>query len=309
MRKAFFILNMRKKHFYNFAIIGTGTVGTAIGYLLKESGHNIIAVSDKSSAALKRALPYTGGRTYKLSGNLAANVDCILITTSDNDILSACGKITRDTDLRGKFVFHMSGAGGLDLLEPARKAGAAVASIHPIQSFSSIDNAIQIIPGSVFGITADKKAEKIARQIVCNLDGIPLIISEEQKPLYHAAACFASNYLVALMHVVESIYQSIGLSAKEAQKAYLPLVYGSLNNIKLSGSIQAITGPIARGDSHTIKKHIDAINKSLPQHSSLYKHLGLIASDLGQKKGTLNANQATIINKLLKGVINHEHPE
>ncbi len=104
----------------------------------------------------------------------------------------------------------MSGAGGLDLLETAKKAGAAVASIHPLQSFSSIDQAIQNIPGSYFGITADKKAQKTAKNIVRDLGGIPLFISSDQKPLYHAAACFASNYLVSLMNVVESIYQAIG---------------------------------------------------------------------------------------------------
>jgi len=112
----------------------------------------------------------------------------------------------------------MSGAGDLDFLSKARQQGARVACIHPIQSFSSIDQAIKNIPGSYFGITADQEALGAAKRIVRSLKGIPLLIPAQQKPLYHAAACFASNYLVSLMNTVESIYQAIGIKEKMHKK-------------------------------------------------------------------------------------------
>jgi predicted short-subunit dehydrogenase-like oxidoreductase (DUF2520 family) len=297
---------MKKRHFNNFAIIGAGMVGTAIGFLLKKAGYKVIAITDKSPAALKRALPYTGGKAFRKPREAAQKADCILITTPDDAISSACEEIALCQVIKGKFVFHMSGAGELDLLESAKKAGAAVASIHPLQSFSSIDQAIKNIPGSYFGITADKKAQQSAKNIIRDLGGIPLLISSDQKPLYHAAACFASNYLVSLMNTVESIYQAIGLNEKDAKTAYLPLVYGSLKNIEKSGSIPSLTGPIARGDFGTIKKHISAINKNLPQFSSLYSSLGLITVKVAQQKGTLNTRQAKTMNSILKGAKN-EH--
>ena len=304
MRKAFCVLIMKKQPLNNFAIIGAGMVGTAIGFLLKKAGYNIIAISDKSPAALKRALPYTGGKAFRKPREAIQEADCILIITPDDAISSACQDIALCPAIKGKFVFHMSGAGDLDLLDSAKKAGAAVGSIHPLQSFSSIDQAIKNIPGSYFGITADKKARLPAKIIIRNLGGIPLIISSDQKPLYHAAACFASNYLVSLMNVVESIYQAIGLNEKDAKKAYLPLVYGSLKNIENSGSIHSLTGPIARGDFGTIKKHISAINNNLPQFSSLYSSLGLIAVKVAKQKGTLNNRQAKTMHTILKGVNN-----
>jgi len=297
---------MIKRHLNSFAIIGTGMVGTAIGYLLKKAGYPIVAVYDKSRAALKRALPYTGGKPLLKPQGALQEADCILITTSDDTIASACANLAAFPAIKGKFVFHMSGAGGLDLLESAGKAGASVASIHPLQSFSSIDQAIQNIPGSYFGVTADKKALSFAKNIIRSLGGIPLVISNEQKPLYHAAACFASNYLVSLLNVVESIYQAAGIHEKDARKAYLPLVYGSLKNIEKSGSILSLTGPIARGDVGTIKKHVAAINKHLPQYSSLYSSLGTATVKVARKKGTLNAGQARKINAILKGA-KHEH--
>ncbi len=298
---------MKNKTSYKFAIIGLGMVGTAIGHLLKKSGHEIIAISDKSAAALKNALPYTGAKAFRDPKKAVMEADCILITTPDDNIRSACNKIANSKLVKEKFVFHMSGAGGIDLLDSAKEAGAFIASIHPLQSFSSINTAINNIPGSIFGITADKRAKKLSEIIVRDLSGIPIFITPAQKPLYHAAACIASNYMVSLLNVVESIYESIGISKTNARKAYLPLIYGTLKNVENSGSISALTGPIARGDAGTIKKHIAAIEKTQPQYSSLYSTLGLIAVDIAQKKGTLSSKQAKIINELLKGVYEHEH--
>ena len=75
----------------------------------------------------------------------------------------------------------------------------------------------------------------------------------------------------------------------------MPLIYGSLKNIELSGSIAALTGPIARGDSGTIQKHVDSINANTPQYASLYSSLGLVTVNLARKKGTLNLKQSKII--------------
>ncbi|PKN70672.1 MAG: DUF2520 domain-containing protein [Deltaproteobacteria bacterium HGW-Deltaproteobacteria-12] len=298
---------MKNKNSYKFAIIGLGKVGTAIGHLLRKSGHRIVAISDKSPAALKKARPYTGGKAFRDPGISVMDADCIVITTPDDIISSVCNEIADSKLVKQKFVFHMSGAGGLDLLDTAKEAGAYVASIHPLQSFSSVDTAIENIPGSIFGITTDKKAQKQAQIIVQDLNGIPIFISDVQKPLYHAAACIASNYLVSLLNVVESVYESIGISKTNAQKAYFPLIYGTLKNIEYSGSINALTGPIARGDAGTIKKHIAAIAKTQPQYLSLYCNLGLITTNIAQKKGTLSKGKAKLINDLLKEVAEHEH--
>jgi len=293
---------MKNKQYHNFTIIGVGKVGTAIGYLLNKAGHKVIAVYDKSAAALKRALPYTGGQVFHNPQAAIINADSILIATPDDYIEAACNEISVPKLIKGKFIFHMSGAGGLDLLEGAIKAGGTATAIHPLQSFSSVDNAVQNIPGSFFGITTTTaKAKKQAVAIVEDLGGIPLYITPAQKPLYHAAACIASNYLVTLLYIVESIYQSIGITASQARKAYLPLIKGTLKNIETSGTVQAITGPIARGDVKTIKKHMAAFHKTLPRFADLYSALGLVTIDIAAKKGTLSSEQAKIIYNLLKG--------
>ena len=302
----FFVWNMKKTDSIKFGIIGTGMVGTAIGFLLKKAGHDIVHISDRNSGALRKAVELTGAVAVKDSSLMADSVTCVIITTPDGNILSACENLSQNPGIRGKYVFHMSGAGGLDLLSPAKRAGASVASIHPLQSFSSIESAINNLPGSYFGVTADARARKTSFRIVSDLQGTPLEISPLQKPLYHAAACFASNYFVTLMRVVEALCQTCGMSAADAQKAFVPLVAGSLKNIGQSGAVSALTGPIARGDVGTIQKHLEALREHAQDFLPLYTELGKITVSVALEKGTIQKKQAKQLTDTLKGVT-HEH--
>ena len=290
----------------SLAILGLGKVGTALGYLLRTAGYRIVAVADRLPENIQRGVTYTGGRTFSNVAEAASLATCILITTTDDDIAPVCEAISRGGAVTaGKKVIHLSGAGGLDLLDSARQAGALVASIHPLQSFATVEGAIKSIPGSTFGITADPPLKDWAIGLVRDLGGHPFFVAEVDKPLYHAAACLASNYLTTLMHSVEQIYLSLGIGEKEALQAFWPLVQGTLTNIETSGAIQALTGPIARGDGETIEKHLTALRKRLPQLLPLYCTLGLQTVELGLAKQTLTPTKAAIILNLLKGGAAH----
>ena len=289
------------------AILGLGKVGTAVGHLLRSAGYEIVAVAGRSTAKLNQGIAYTGGQAFTDFSAAASRADCILITTSDDAIASVCDEICQGGAIHpGKKVIHMSGAGGLDLLSPAARAGAHIASIHPLQSFASVEGAINSIPGSTFGITAEKEIQGWAEQMVCDLRGNPFTITDEDKPLYHAAACLASNSLTTLIHNVEGIYQSLGMTPTEALRALWPLVQGTMQNIENNGTVQALTGPISRGDAGTVAKHLAALQKSFPTLLLLYCTLGKETISLGLKKKTLNPDKAEIINKLLEGEAGHD---
>jgi predicted short-subunit dehydrogenase-like oxidoreductase (DUF2520 family) len=286
------------------AILGLGKVGTAVGYLLKSAGYRIAAVAGRTLPGLSAGISYTGGQAFTDTAEAASRADCILITTGDDAIASVCDDISQKGAVTaGKKVIHMSGAGGLELLAPARAAGAFIASIHPLQSFAHVDGAIKSIPGSTFGITADSEIRDWAWQLVKDLGGRPFFIGDEDKPLYHAAACLASNYLTTLMHTVEEIYKSLGMEQAQALEAFWPLVKGTLNNIETRGSIQALTGPISRGDIGTVAKHLTALREKLPTLLPLYCEMGKQTVELGIKKKTLTPDRAKIIMNLLKGRI------
>lgn len=283
------------------AILGLGKVGTAFGYLLKRAGYNVVAAS-RSSSALKKELPYTVGKLFLDYTEAATNAKFIFITTPDDVIENVCKKITEAGAIKeGKSVLHMSGAAGLKILNSARNAGAYIASIHPLQSFADIDGAIKSIPGSTFGVTADEEIKNWCVKVVQDVGGIPLIIQEKDKSLYHAGACIASNYLTALIHTVLEIYQSFGLEAKDALSAIWPLIGGTLRNIESAGTISALTGPIARGDIGTIKNHLDAFQNKFPNLIPLYCEIGLITVEMGKAKKSLSDKKAEAIKELLKG--------
>jgi len=306
MREVFFEvypMSATTKHKENVAIIGLGRAGTAIGYLLRQAGYPIVAVASRSPASLQDRIRYTGGRAFTADADAeaASLATCIFITTPDDSIAPVCREIAQKGGFKpGDKVIHMSGAGGLDLLEPARKAGAMVACIHPIQSFASVEGAIRNILLSTFGITADEGLRCWSAGLVRELGGIPFEVPEAIKPLYHAAACMASNYLVTLIHTVEEIYLTLGLNRDEAMRAFWPLVSGTLKNIETSGSIQALTGPISRGDAGTIEQHIRVFREKLPAYLPAYCAMGLLTVELAMKK-TLSPERAEIIKKILKG--------
>lgn len=286
----------------NVAIIGLGKAGTAVGYLLREAGYPIVAVTCRSHTSLRDRIRYTGGKAFTAEANAeaASLASCILIATPDDTISSVCIQIARQGGFQqGDKVIHMSGAGGIDLLDSARHAGASVASIHPIQSFADVEAAIRSIPRSTFGITADDAIREWSAELVRALGGIPFYVPETIKPLYHAAACMASNYLTTLIHMAEETYLSLGLSRDEAIRSFWPLVSGTLTNIETRGSIQALTGPISRGDSGTIEQHIRVLREKLPAYLPAYCAMGLLTVDLAIKKGTLSPKKAEAIKTIL----------
>ncbi|MFH1079510.1 MAG: DUF2520 domain-containing protein [Pseudomonadota bacterium] len=290
------------------AILGLGKVGTAVGHLLKSAGYRIIAVTDQSPSALKQGILFTGGQACETLAEAATAANCMIITTSDDAIASVCREIVANGSVReGDKVIHMSGAGGLDLLAPARQVGAHVASIHPIQSFADVEGAIMNIPGSTFGITADDELREWAVSLVNALKGVPFFVPEGDKALYHAAACMASNYLTTLMHMVETTYGTLGLNRAEAIRAFWPLVRGTLLNIETRGAVEALTGPIARGDAGTIEKHLQALRKTLPDLLNAYCELGLMTVDMALEKGSLAHERAQTIKTLFKGGSTDEH--
>ncbi|MDI6716296.1 MAG: DUF2520 domain-containing protein [Actinomycetota bacterium] len=287
---------------YNISIIGAGKVGTAVGHLLLKKGHNITAAAACSNSSLEKASRFLPGVTLtKDSAKAVCGADVILITTRDEQIKPACDKLeAAGVLLPEHIVMHMSGAGSLDLLSSAKAAGAKVASLHPIQSFASIELAIERLPGSYFGLTAEGPARDAALRIAQDLDGKVIEIADENKSLYHAAACIASNYLVALLGFAEEVYKASGLDKDIALKAMMPLVKGTLSNIENVGIAAALTGPIARGDVKIIKQHLESLDKINAKAASAYRVLGLKTVEIAIEKGTLGQENAVRISAILK---------
>jgi predicted short-subunit dehydrogenase-like oxidoreductase (DUF2520 family) len=125
-------------------------------------------------------------------------------------------------------------------------------------------------------------------------------LKASDKVVYHAAAVIASNYLVTLVKLADDLWETFGIPREQATQALLPLLKGTLNNIENVGIPQALTGPIARGDIDTVKKHLTALQKEAPDALSTYCELGLQTIPIAQAKGKIDEEKADDLRAVLK---------
>jgi len=284
------------------AIVGCGTVGSAVGKLLSDAGYRISGVATSNLETAQRAAGVTGSESYSDSpSEVAPGAEIVFITTPDDLIESVCIELSKQCCFQqNAVVVHCSGACSSEILASARECGAKVASLHPLQSFASVNQAVSLVPGSFCTIEGDENALPVVRQIVQDLGGIVLEITAEKKTLYHAAAVAASNYLVTLLHLALELGKAAGLDGNTSLNALLPLINGTLNNISKEGIPDALTGPIARGDVATVSAHLKAMEKDAPELLPLYQCLGLYTIDLAKAKGTITQETADKLTALLE---------
>ncbi|WP_342451577.1 DUF2520 domain-containing protein [Acetomicrobium sp.] len=279
--------------------IGAGKVGSAMAILLKQAGYEIAGVASRSQTSARKLALRLGVSVFTPK-ELSYKSDVLFITTSDDAIASVATDLARQKAIRpGQIMVHMSGAHTSSLLSPCAEVGAVILSLHPIQSFASIDQAIALIPGSYFSIEGDEGGYDFAQEIVNKLKGKHFILKSNSKVLYHAAASIASNYLVGLLSVTQELLDTAGVPNDVGLQAFLPLIEGTLENVRKLGITDALTGPISRGDISTVSKHMEAM-KDLPQILDVYKTLGLVTVEVALKKGTINEKQADKLRALLK---------
>lgn len=293
------VVEQEREEVKTFAIIGLGKVGTAVGYLLRQNGYSVVAAVDASEDTLRKNIAYTGGEAFTDIGQLPLQADCFIITTGDDQIEEACRRLAARVHFPA-VVLHMSGVGSVAMLDAAKRAGARVGSVHPLQTFSDVEGAIQSLPGSFFGVTVDSSLERWAEELVRSLGGIPFFVADEDRPLYHAAACVVSNYFVGLLSMAEKIYVLLGLNEEEARKAFWPLLTATMRNVGQKGLVPSLTGPIARGDLGTLKKHMESMEKRMPELLPLYKELGQITTDVARRQGRLEAEKIAMMKSLLE---------
>ncbi len=276
--------------------IGSGTVGTALAVRLKEKGYPVIAAASRTRASAERLAGMVDGCQVHDNGQAVADVaEMVFITTPDDAIAGVAAQLQWHP---GQSVIHCSGAESLDILEPATKAGAQAGAFHPLQTLASVEHAIENIPGSSFAVEAEEPLLSALKEMVNGLQGWWLELKPGDKVLYHAAAVIACNYMVTLVKLSTDLWQTFGVSTSEATQALLPLLRGTVNNIGSVGLPNCLTGPIARGDLGTIRKHIAALEAKAPGLLAAYEELGRQTVPVALAKGRIDQQRAGELEEL-----------
>lgn len=276
--------------------IGAGTVGTALAIGLNARGYKIAAVSSRTKASADKLAKEICGQAAGSNQAVADAADLVFITTPDGVIPQVASEVRWH---KRQSVIHCSGADSTQTLEPARKLGAQVGAFHPLQTFASVKQATDNLPGSTFAIEAEEPLLTTLKEMAAALGGHSIELKASDKVLYHAAAVMTSNYLVTLVKLATDLWQTFGVPREEAARALMPLLKGTLNNIEKVGIPQCLTGPIARGDGSTIEKHLSALETSAPSVLPVYIELGRQTVPIALAKGKINNQQAQELEEIL----------
>ncbi len=292
-----FLYELGKNKMLRLGFIGAGTVGTALAVRLSSNGYRVVAVSSRSHTSAKNLAKVVNGcQAVNNNQAVADAAELVFITTPDDIIASAASAIQWRA---GQSVVHCSGADSTDIIEPAKQRGANTGVFHPLQTFASVEQAIENMPGSTFAIEAEEPLLNTLKEMATALGGYWIEIKATDKVIYHAAAVIACNYVVALVKLATDLWQTFGVPPQQATQALLPLLRGTLHNIDTVGIPRCLTGPIARGDSGTVKKHLEALQNIAPDVLPTYQELGRQSIPIALAKGKIDQRQAQELETLL----------
>lgn len=283
-------------------IIGSGHVGCSFALGLKNKGLVISGVYSKTKSSFEYICRLLKTNYINDLNSTIGNSDLVLITVSDSEIRNVVSEIINIVDAKdivNKNFFHCSGALTSEELQPLNILGAYTASFHPIQTFPDKEDSWRGLQNIYFGFEGCIEARAYAEKIINIFESHMIEVSKENKPIYHAIACILSNYIVTLSHVAEKLFETVGIESATGIKAFMPLMQQTVKNINNLGSIDALTGPIARGDCNVIKGHVEALKTACPECLDIYKELGKATVNLAVEKNSITNNRANEIKILL----------
>jgi predicted short-subunit dehydrogenase-like oxidoreductase (DUF2520 family) len=242
------------------AVIGRGRVGRSLARAAADAGLRVSLA----------------GRRDALAACEEARI--ALLCVPDASIAGACEAISAAVPPL-QYVAHTSGATDLAALSAASGRGARAFSLHPLQTVPDGDATLAGASCAVSG--SDAEAVGLAEALAARLGMRPFAVPEEHRAAYHAAASIASNYLVAIEEAATELLERAGV--EDARELLAPLVLRTAANWAERGD-GALTGPIARGDEETVRRHTEAIADAAPELLDVYRALAERTRELASRE-------------------------
>ncbi|MBC2665759.1 DUF2520 domain-containing protein [Novosphingobium flavum] len=261
--------------FRQVGIIGTGRVAQALALGLGAHSVALPLIWGRSPTHCEAAVERVGHcRTASSVAALVNTCDVIAIAVADDafpgivEVIGTAGSLAH-----APLIFHVSGSTGSAVLDPLCAQGARTAAIHPAMTFTGAPEVeVRRMKSACFAITAPDAAISHARQVVGGLGGTAIEIAEYNRPLYHAALCHAANHLVTLFTGSLRMLGAAGVD--DAARVIAPLAYAALEN-SIAQGFDALSGPVLRGDTKTVRNHLAALEHACPETLPTYRAMAL----------------------------------
>ncbi len=275
-------------------VIGPGRAGVGLALALVQAGYTV-RLHGRRKRTVPKPLELTVGAADEPPA-WVAQAGVLILAVRDDAISPLAEALARAEAVRSdQVVLHLSGVQGQEALAPLVPSRAALGSLHPLQTISDPERAPARLKGTWAAVEGMPRAVQAAEGLAQELGMRPFRLSGKQKAIYHAGAVFASNYFVVVEAIAQRLLRHAGLSDAEAWQALRPLVEGTFENLIRQEPKDALTGPVARGDEATIRRHLESLTRD---DALLYRALGRAALELAEKGGMDEATAARVAQAL-----------
>lgn len=297
---------------FRVSLVGAGALGTAITKRLSSVGYEFLSIVNRTISDAQALAECLNVSDY--SDTLAAispNTNLLFLAVSDSALATVAEQLTHHhLAFHRLTVVQFSGALTTDVLRPLSQKGALTLSLHPFQTFPKglSPRDAESLFKCFFGLQSDDiEGIEIGKKIAHDLGGKVMIVPKEAKTLYHIAGVMASNYLVTLASLSSEVFATLGLTPKDVAKIIEPIMRQTLNNIVSAPTIaDALTGPIERGDSQVIARHLRELSEQVPHLLPIYAAFAIETVRVAIHKGSISQSDASEILDMLEEVTRRE---
>lgn len=270
-------------------IMGAGRVGVTLGKYLADAGVDVTGFYSKTKQSAVEAADFTKTKAFENLEEIIQASDTLFITTPDAVIREIWACIAA-YHLSGKIICHFSGSLSSDVFSGIENTGAAGCSIHPMYAFSNRFTSYQQFHTACFVAEGVPAAREPMEKLFRELGHRVFCIRAEDKVKYHAAAAMISNDMIALLQAVLDLLGECGFGEADSMRLLQPIIRNNVSEMLDRGPMEALTGPVERGDTETVQRHMEALAGT--SAGEIYQTLGRVLTGIAERKYPERENTA-----------------
>ncbi|MBP0593054.1 DUF2520 domain-containing protein [Paraburkholderia sp. LEh10] len=271
--------------------VGAGRIARCLALGFARAGYRVTAIASRSpQSARQLASQIEFCAAYDDAQRVVESADILFLTVPDDSIGTTANTLAFPARAapgsEAWAVVHCSGASPVELLAPARNQGASIGGFHPLYLFSGDLTDVDRIAGCSVTIEAEGALKDALSALAAALRCHPLSIPPGGRMLYHAAAHYAASFALCNLGETVNLWRKLGFDERDALRALLPMMAGTLETARDRGLANALAGPVSRGDLGVVEKQLSLMEALGADHGALFGLMSRRAVALARDRTT-----------------------
>jgi predicted short-subunit dehydrogenase-like oxidoreductase (DUF2520 family) len=281
------------------AVIGPGKVGRTLARLFHDK--QVFEIGALHGRDIRPAEEAAGFISAGSPGGTVSDADIVLIAVPDPALDAVMTDLARQDLIPGTILVHTSGALGLDVFEPVADKDVRCVCAHPVKAFSDPSRSVGTFAGTMTTLQGEVSARAELAAAFAAIGGQTINLPDgTDRTLYHAAIVFMANHLPTLVQAGLETFEQAGVSREDGLAIAGPILRDVLEAVLERGPAAALTGPVARGDSMTVARHLEKLSHADADLAALYAALARATADVSAEKGEASVDGLLAIRELTK---------